>query len=341
MALKFAFLGAWHSHAVMHVREAAQRPDEFELVGMCDPDAEVIAHNLERWARHEIAVPVLDSRKAVLDSDAEVIVVEGHVYENLEYAEAALQAGKHVLLEKPAGVDLAQLERIHALAVDHGLVLNMAYMWRYNPAIQEMLRLHAAGAFGQVFQYRGHIPKPKAWHAQLAVEYNVYYGAVYFEMAGHLIDLMVAFLGEPHTVLPALACHYGDRVDVDNAMVVHECADGLGLVDTTAMQVGMDRRVEVHGTGGTALHEPLGSNRLRVLLEEGAEGYPAGEWVEREFDSGPDTGSLLREMAACIDGKDKDFGFDHDLAVQRTLLRGCGVEDGEALCKDISERTSS
>ena len=27
MSLKFAFLGAWHSHAVMHVREAAQRPD--------------------------------------------------------------------------------------------------------------------------------------------------------------------------------------------------------------------------------------------------------------------------------------------------------------------------
>ena len=55
MSLKFAFLGAWHSHAVMHVREAAQRPDELELLGMYDPDAEVIASNRERWAWYERA----------------------------------------------------------------------------------------------------------------------------------------------------------------------------------------------------------------------------------------------------------------------------------------------
>ena len=52
MALKFAFLGAWHSHAVMHVRETAARPDEFQLLGMYDPDAEVIARNQARWAEH-------------------------------------------------------------------------------------------------------------------------------------------------------------------------------------------------------------------------------------------------------------------------------------------------
>jgi predicted dehydrogenase len=153
-------------------------------------------------------------------------------------------------------------------------------------------------------------------------------------MAGHLIDLMVAFLDEPTRVLPALGRHYGERRDVDNAMVVHECADGLGMVDTTAMQIGMDRRVEVHGTGGTALHEPLGSNNLRLFLEKEIERYPAGEWVECEFTAEQaKANSLLREMAACIDGKTPDFSLGHDLAVQRTLLRGCGVEDGRALTK--------
>jgi len=334
MALKFALLGAWHSHAVMHVREAAERKDEVELVGMYDPDAGVIAGNLERWAPHGLTIPVLPSQQDVLDSEAEVVIVEGHVYQNLDYAEAALEAGKHVILEKPAGVDLDQLSRIQALAHGKGLHLNMAYMWRYNPAIQEILRLHALGALGQIFQYRGHIPKPKNWHQELAVEYTLYHGAAYFEMAGHLIDLMVAFLGEPTKVLPALGRHYGERHDVDNAMVVHECTDGLGMVDTTAMQIGMDRRVEVHGTGGTALHEPLGSNKLRVFLEKESPGYPAGEWVEREFTPHEaKAGSLLREMAACIDGKIPDFSLPHDLAVQRTLLRGCGVDDGRALAK--------
>ncbi len=52
MAMRFAFLGAWHSHAIMHVREAAARPDEFELVGMYDADEQVIAQNQQRWAEY-------------------------------------------------------------------------------------------------------------------------------------------------------------------------------------------------------------------------------------------------------------------------------------------------
>ena len=131
MALKFAFLGAWHSHAVMHVRETAARPDEFQLLGMYDPDAEVIARNQARWAEHGLPVPVFPSAEAVMESEAVAVIVEGHAYQNLDYAEVALQAGKHVLLEKPAGVDLAQFARLQDLATQKGLQLHLAYMWRY------------------------------------------------------------------------------------------------------------------------------------------------------------------------------------------------------------------
>ena len=136
MALKFAFLGAWHSHAVMHVRETAARPDECQLLGMYDPDAEVIARNQARWAEHGLPVPVFPSAEAVLESEAVAVIVEGHAYQNLDYAEVALQAGKHVLLEKPAGVDLAQFARLQDLATQKGLQLHLAYMWRYNGAIR-------------------------------------------------------------------------------------------------------------------------------------------------------------------------------------------------------------
>lgn len=335
MKLKLAFLGAWHSHAVMHVREAAARPQEFELLGMYDPAPEVIAGNLARWSKEPgPAVPVFDTAEQVLASDADVIIVEGHVYQNLDYAEAALTAGKHVLLEKPAGVDLARYARLQQLAADKGLQLHLAYMWRYNAAIVEMRRLATSGALGQVFQFRGHIPKPLTWHPELAQEFTVYHGGAYFEMAGHLVDLMVAIMGEPTRVHAALGRHYGDRTEIDNAVVVHECVDGIGTVDTTGMQIGMDRRIEVHGTGGTALHEPLGSDGLRLYLAEPADGYAAGEWVNADRAGTDKDSSLLRELAACISGdKTPDFSAAHDLMVQRTLFAGCGITDGNALRK--------
>ena len=213
MALKFAFLGTWHSHAPMHVETAARYPDQFELLGMYDPNAEVIAANQERFARYQLPVPIIPSVEAVLDSAAEAVVIEGHVHQNLDYAEQALKAGKHVLLEKPAGVDLDHLERVHALARDSGLALQMAYMWRYNPALFELLRLVRRGFLGQVFQYRGHIPKPLEWHKSLAGEFSQYTGGVYFEMAGHMIDLMVTLMGEPETVQTVMARHWGERAD--------------------------------------------------------------------------------------------------------------------------------
>ena len=85
--LRFAFLGAWHSHASMHVREAASRLGEVELVGMYDADPAVIQQNLERWAEYGLDIPVFDSVEDVLNSRAETVVVEGHVYQNLDYAE--------------------------------------------------------------------------------------------------------------------------------------------------------------------------------------------------------------------------------------------------------------
>ena len=333
MPLKFAFLGVWHSHAGMHVREAAQRPAEFQLVGMYDPDADVIQKR-KAWTQFLPDIPVFPSLNAVLDSDAEAVVVEGRVYQNLDYAQQALEAGKHVLLEKPAGVDLIHLEHVQEIAARKGLMLQMAYMWRYNPAIHEIIRLVKSGALGDIFYYRGHIPKPKTWHPELESEFGMYHAAVYFEMAGHLVDLMVAVMGKPKHVHPVLGKHYGDNLShVDNAVVVHEFESGLGTIDTAAMHIGMDRtrRIEVYGTEGTAIHTQIGSANLSLCLETPFEDYQTG-WQQVVIDPPQEFPSPLRELSASIRGlKQPDYTLAHDLTVQRVLLDGCGIKDGKAL----------
>ena len=334
MILKFALLGAWHSHTGMHVREAAERPDEFQLAGMYDSEPAVIARNKERWANYFPNIHVFPTVEAVLNSNATAVVIEGHVYQNLAYARQALEADKHVLLEKPAGTDLEELIELTELAKSKGLMFQKAYMWRYNPAVHRIIELARSGALGDIFYYRGHIPKPKSWYPQLAEEIGRYHGDLYFEMAGHLVDIMMILMGEPKKVQPALGRHYdADRRWVDNAVVVHEFERGLGTIDTAAMHVGMDRtrRIEIYGTKGTAIHTPIGTNNLSLYLEEAAEGYQAG-WQEVTITPPSNFPTLLRELAACIRGeKQQDYSLEHDIAVQRVLLLGCGVKDGKAL----------
>lgn len=334
MVLKVAFLGCWHSHTSMHLREAARSPDEVEFIGMYDPDPEVIAIRREKSAEEGLNIPVFDSVDAVLNSEVDAVIVEGHVYQNLDYAERALTAGKHVLLEKPAGVNLDQFKRIQKLASDKQLVLNLAYMWRYNPGVHEIIRLAKLGVLGDIYAYRGHIPKPHSWRTELEEENGIYHGGIYFEMAGHLVDIMVALMGRPTDVHSILRKHYGKRTVVDNAVVVHDFERGLGTIDMAAMQVGMARRIEVHGTAGTALHAPIGSNNLSLCLEEEAEGYQSG-WQELEIEPPDSFPTLLRELRACMNGeKEPDYSQTHDLTVQEVLLSGCQVTDGNALSSD-------
>jgi predicted dehydrogenase len=170
----------------------------------------------------------------------------------------------------------------------------------------------------------------------LEQDFHMFKGGVYFEMAGHYLDLMVALLGEPTAVRPHLAAHYGDRKNVDNAVVVHEYGRCFATVDTAALHLNVDdtRRVEVYGTKGHAINMPYGEGTLELFLEESFEGYDAGS-THHELEPAADGPSMLGELAACIRGeKEPEFSFEHDLAVHRILMEGCGAPDGNALRAD-------
>ena len=329
MALKFAFLGASHGHTSMRVREATQRPDEFQFVGMYDPDPDVIAKNEQRWGGNFPDLLTFPTVEALLNSDVDAVVADGHVYENLGYARQALEAGKHVLLEKPAGTDLDEFVKVGELAKNKGLMLLLGYMWRYNPAIHRIIELAHSGAFGDIFYYRGHIPKPKSWYTRMSE--GKYHGDLYFEMAGHMVDIMMILMGEPKEVHPILGRHYDpDRRWVDNAVVVHEFDRGLGTIDTATMHIDakLPRRIEVYGTKGSAVHCPIGSNNLSLCFENS----DRKGLQEVTIDPPSDFPTLLRELAACIRGeKEPDYSLEHDIAVQRVLFKGCGITNGQAL----------
>ena len=88
---------------------------------------------------------------------------------------------------------------------------------------------------------------------------------------------------------------------------------------------------------GTAIHTPIGSDNLSLSLGEAVEGYTAGS-QDVTITRSSTSPSLLRELAACIEGKKQpDYTLAHDRAVQRTLFAGCGITDGVGLRGIYSE----
>src|SRR5437660_11558131 len=108
MPLKLAMLGMWHTHADGIVRQVAAHPDEFSLVGFFDPDPQVVAAQSRQWAPRIRNFRVYDKPDKLLGEDLDGVIVEGQVYENLKWARLALEGGRPVMLEKPAGNKLGE-----------------------------------------------------------------------------------------------------------------------------------------------------------------------------------------------------------------------------------------
>src|SRR5947199_7789486 len=97
---------------------------------------------------------LFDSAEALLHERLDGVIVEGRVHENLKLARLALESGRPVLLEKPAGDDFDEFRRLIELAQRKHLHVQMIYLFRYMPAVQEMLTRGRKGEYGDVYEFR-------------------------------------------------------------------------------------------------------------------------------------------------------------------------------------------
>ena len=88
------------------------------------------------------------------DPDVDAIYISTPNGSHVDLTMRALEAGKHVLVEKPFSRHAAQVERARALAEAKGLVLSEAFMWRHNPQTARLVDLIRDGAIGRLVSVR-------------------------------------------------------------------------------------------------------------------------------------------------------------------------------------------
>ena len=106
------------------------------------------------------------------------------------------EAGKHVHIDKPAGASLPAFRRILDSARKQKLLVQMGYMYRYNPAVVLLRELLKKGWLGEVFEVHAVMSKvvAPAERKQLAR----FKGGILFELGCHVLDLVVADPGAGH-----------------------------------------------------------------------------------------------------------------------------------------------
>ena len=90
----------------------------------------------------------------IADPDIDAVYISTPNASHVEWTMRALDAGKHVLVEKPFSRHAAQVDRACALARANGLVMSEAFMWRHNPQTARLVELVRDGAVGRLIAVR-------------------------------------------------------------------------------------------------------------------------------------------------------------------------------------------
>ena len=141
--------GAWASFA--HLPGYA-RDRRCTVVAIADPQRALAEEAARRFGIPSVAASHLD---VIGRADVDVIDVCTPSHTHFELAWSALEAGKHVLCEKPVAYDFRDTRRAAALARERGLKTKLGFTFRYAPALRYMRTLAADGFIGQPFIFNG------------------------------------------------------------------------------------------------------------------------------------------------------------------------------------------
>ena len=318
--IKVGQIGVGHAHAskLAVYRQSA----DYEVVGIVEPDDE-LRKAAQSQAPYQ-GLTWMTQEQLLSEPGLQAVLVETRVRDLLEAAEACVSAGKHIHLDKPAGQSLPQFKRILALAERQKLLVQMGYMFRYNPGYVKLKEFLKEGWLGDVFEVHAVMSKvvPPAERKRLA-EYS---GGIMFELGCHVVDLVIGILGQPKEVR-GINQHASPLVDdlLDNMLAVFSYDRAIATVKASAQEVeGFARRqLTVCGSEGSFHIQPLDNPSGRLALSRPRGQYKAGYQdiplpkYTRYVDDAADMARVIRGE------KTSDFSYEHDLIVQQSLLSAC------------------
>lgn len=333
--IKIAQIGVRHEHANGKMATLRTMPDEFEIVGICaespadrDSFGKHSSYEGLNWMSREeiLAYPGLDA-----------VAVETEMTDLVPTAMLCAERGLHMHMDKPGGENLQDFGNLLAFCEKKKVILQMAYMFRGNPAIQFCIEAARKGWFGQIFEVYTSMSRARD-SDEFRKWLSGYRGGGIFDFGSHLVDIIVSMLGAPERVVSFQQQIDSDGLN-DNGHAVLLYPKTIATIQTALQQADsqQSRRLFVSGTNATFELRPLEQNyiaypkfnntplKARFFLREGNESYAPGY---HELTFGPMRDRYidqLEDFAAYVRGeKVNPYTFAYEYLVQKTVLAVSG-----------------
>jgi predicted dehydrogenase len=186
--------------------EAFRRVREFQVVALCDVE-HARAQDIAR--EHKIEHVLADYRDLVARADVDLVSIAAPPDLHKPIAHAAIQAGKHVLVEKPLALNASDAGELLTAAEGAGIVHAVDFEMRFLPALAYGKELIEEEYLGQLLRVDVTMSTERPWgeHGNWAAD-DARGGGVLMELGSHFIDLLLWWFGAARAALAGRRTHF-------------------------------------------------------------------------------------------------------------------------------------
>lgn len=327
--IKVAQIGtSANSHGNFIWESMIKQKDIFDVVGYAFPENE--REKFPDRAKAFDGYNEMTIDEILNNPEIEAVAVETEEIYLTKYALMVANAGKHLHMEKPGGVDFTDFEKLVEILKSKNLTFSTGYMYRFNPKIREALSKVKNGELGEIYSVEAHMDCKHPANVRQWLQ-NFPCGMMFF-LGCHLVDLIYQIQGEPQEIIP-LNCSTGyDGVTADDyGMVIFKYKNGVSFAKTCANENGgfLRRQLVICGEKGTIEIKPLEVSTEGGLYTVMNEAYST-EW-HKEWDINKSEvydryDDMMRNFAEMVRGKENRYSYDYELGLYKLILRSCGKE---------------
>ena len=324
--IKIGQIGLAHAHGEGKMLAVRKFPELFEVVGYCESNDDLVKKSIVKDAYKGL---LRMSEKELLDN-VDAVLVECEIDRLTQVAERCIKAGKHIHLDKPTTGSVDKYTEIINTAKANGLIVQLGYMYRYNPAVMKCLDMIKDGKIGAIYSINAEISTHHYDDSKKHIaKHN---GGTMFVMGSHLIDLVVYLLGEPDNITTFFK-HTGiGGIDFeDNNLAVLEYEKALARIFSSSVEVnGWGRRqFVVCGESGTISILPIENDVSMTFSDLNMTTSHYSDIKEKiEVSDIPKDcryDRMEHDFAAYINGTlENPFTNEHEMAVHKVITRICG-----------------
>jgi len=319
--IKIGQIGIGHNHGEAKMLAVRKFPELFEVVGYAEEDEEWIRKRGN--AKGYQGLKRLSVDEIIEKSDA--VLIETDVWNLTKVAQKCIDAGKHIHMDKPASGTLEEYRNLLETAKMKKRIVQLGYMYRYNPSIRKVFDMVQNGELGIVFSVNaemstGHSDEYRQWLCNFP-------GGTMYIFGCHLIDLIILLLGVPVKVMSNITrsgLHGVEADDLCTAVLGYEHASARVFVSSVESNGWGRRCFSVAGSEGTVEIRPLEVPVHMTFAKKGTGAEYFEDYAKPvDTESKPDSeryDEMIQDFYAYIKGtKENPYTYEHEYAVQKVL----------------------